>query len=545
MGKTGFLTIFLLGVLLFSRPALACPDASDLEYLGAGSGAGCVELAGFDIPTGQGPVSVEIFGLDDADPARVAAIEAGLMRAGATLQGLGALGSDPVAVYLSPEAFSLVDELGEVDAIATRAVEPHSCVISTFPATPTDDLPYVFAHEFFHCAQMFNFTAQYHSAGAEWWVEGSAEWFASLTYPGTGKSDGVAAAFDASSPETPLTSMQDDNVVFFWWYSQHYGNDGVISLIRAMPTGGEAQNDTLAGVLDDAAFLQFSKDYMDQKITQPGGRAIASSPFIGDYYEITEDEEVELSAERFVVFRTRLKFKCGVWNLDESELIGRYEMQRQPGETWESMPPEVRSDSEGDFEYRLVDGATGPQGFRVTIDIKKEPCSQCMAANYSDGPAACLVGEWHLTSGGYGAQIQKTLERVPNMQNIDYPDIDGFLTLNADGTFTLRADDDGHLEVTTPEGETFVGEINFSFAQQGTWSINGTRLEQCYAPARDIHIDETVIDPDGISTRISMDEYLGPKRSYTTKRRFDCTPGRLEIREGGFLTPKVRWVYEK
>ncbi len=543
--NAAILGMILLGMSVLATRASACPGLDDLEYLGAAPLGDCVELARFDIATGQGPVSAGVFGPADANLVRVAAIEAGLIRAGNTLEGLGALGSDPVAVYLSSDDINPALDLGTPEAITARGLRDHICNIAAFPMALNADISYVLAHEFFHCVQNFNFAEQNRSAGAKWWAEGSAEWFASLAYPGSDKSDGLTAMFDATSPETPLTSMEDDSVVFFWWYSQQHGAGAVIGLIGAMPTGGGAQNDALARVLDEAAFLQFSKDYTDRKINQPGGGAIASNPFIGDYYEISHNQEIELSAERFVLFRVRIKFECGVWTLEESELSGRYQMQRHPGETWETIPPEVRADSEGDFEYSLVDGATGPQGFRVSIDIKKEPCSQCVAVNYSDGPAACLVGEWHLTGGGYGAQIGKALARVPSMQNIDYPDIDGFLTLNRDGTFTLGADDAGHMEVISPSGKVSRADVQFNFEQHGTWSINGNKLEQCYVRTRDINIDFQLTSPSGGRDRVIMDEYLGPKISRTTKRRFACTPGQLKINEGGFLGPKVQWIYAK
>lgn len=130
------------------------------------------------------------------------------------------------------------------------------------------------------------------------------------------------------------------------------------------------------------------------------------------------------------------------------------------------------------------------------------------------------MGEWHSVSGGIAAKIGKLLEDVPDLDNVDYPDIDDVLNLRSDGTFTLSADDDGSMEAISPSGGIFSAEINISLEKQGTWSINGNRLIQCYMPNRVIEIDETVTDPYGLSQNITASKYLGPIASYTEKRRF-------------------------
>src|SRR5690606_23438510 len=83
---------------------------------------------------------------------------------------------------------------------------------------------YVIAHEFFHCVQEASLSpAQMGSSGAgtgvggDWWIEGSAEWFAALSLPELGPLDDRIHRFDSVSADTPLYEMAYEAVVFFLW----------------------------------------------------------------------------------------------------------------------------------------------------------------------------------------------------------------------------------------------------------------------------------------------------------------------------------------
>ncbi len=551
---TGFLlALFLSAMLLPATPASACPTEADLADIGAEPGAAladCRALSRFTIPTGRGPVDGVVYGGPEADPAMVAVIETALIRSGNVLQRLGALGSEPVEAYISPTPYIPDADGGDFAATAAPAMDvgpgnPSTCVIATFSGNPPDVLGSTIAHEFFHCVQYNEFPSQMEAAGSNWWDEGTAEWFASLVYQGRSDLDYAVATFDTLSPDTPITGMEYDNVVFFWWLSQNYGSGAVVELIRAMPGPGGSQNDALAGVVDDDMFLQFVQDYLDRKITQPGGRSIPSNPRLGEEFRIRQDREITLSAARFVAYRVRLELNCGEWTASNNGLKGRYELQRKPGEDWEELPETITSDSEETIRYQLAAGGTGAEGYSVEIKLEKTPCALCKNANYTESPEADLVGEWRLASGGMGAKLSEMLNRVPDLQNVDYPDMDGVLILNADGSFVLRADDSGSAQTTTPDGDVFNAEMLFNMQRRGTWTLNGNKLEQCYSPDIDIGIDTTVTDPDGFSETISMREFLGPRQSYTIKRRYVYTPGRLELTERALFAPTITWVYER
>lgn len=547
------LAIMLLALLLPATRAVACPTAADLADIGSEPGAAladCTALSRFEIPTGRGPVAGVVYGGPDTNPAMVAVIEAALIRSGNVLRGLGALGTEPVEAYISPSPYIPDADGGSFSATAGPAMDtgpgnPSTCVMVTFPGYPLQDLGLTIAHEFFHCMQFNEFLRQMEAEGSEWWDEGTADWFSTLVYQGIAELDGSVATFDALSPDTPITGMEYDNVVFFWWLSQNFGASAVVDLIRAMPGPGGSQDDALARVVDDDMFLQFVQDYLDLKITQPGGRTIPSHPELGAEIRIRQDKEITLSAARFVAYRVRLELNCGEWTTSDNDLQGRYELQRLPSDSWETLPETINSDSEATIRYQMAAGGTGTEGFNVEIKLEKTPCALCQNANYTESPEGDLVGEWRLASGGMGAKISEMLDSLPDMQNVDLPDMDGILVLNADGSFVLRADDDGSLETTSPGGKIFSAEIQFNMERRGTWTLNGDRLEQCYSPDIEISIDEEVTDPDGVSNRFSMNEFLGARQSYTIKRRFIYTPGRLELTERALFAPTITWVYEK
>ncbi len=548
--------IGLSGLLFFASEVAACPTQADLRELGSEPGAAladCVELASFEIPTGRGPVNAKIFGDTSVNPDTLSQMQRDLIRAGNALARMGRLSSAPIEVYLSPTPYVPDADGGDAVAVAAPSVDvgpgnPATCIFAVFTGEPLDFYAYVLAHEFFHCMQYFEFPRQMDmdAERTAWWTEASAEWFATFVFQGSSEADYYVAEFDSASPETPITSLSYSNIVFFWWLSQNYGLGSVTDLISQMPTTASgSQEDALAGVINDQEFLAFVRDYLDGNIVQPGGRMIASVPLPGLRLAPRRGGRPTLSAPRFVVYRALISFDCGEWFVRELNKNGLYQVQRQPDWTWAELPPVVASDTGDDVDFKLAGGATTPEGFLLTFEAEKDPCTPCVTPDFTEGPAACLVGDWHLVSGGTGERIGRMLERIPDMQNIDYPDIDGFLTLTADGRFTLRADDSGSMETVTPDGKVFSADIQFTMERRGTWSLDRDRFEQCYVWDMDIHINETVTNPEGNSETLTANRFLGASMSYETRRRFTCSDGRLEITERAFFAPTIHWVYEK
>ena len=542
---------YILAVFFFCLPQIlaACPTADDLEAGGSTPGLAlerCYELGRFEIPSGRGNIPVTMFGTRRSDEQYIDLILEGLTFAGASLADIGPLTTEPLEVFISPTDYAFEEGAA---ATATPSVDvgtgnPATCVIVTFPGVGGARYAFNMAHEFFHCVQFNEFSDQEQAGSNDFWVEASAEWFANITYPNSTFSDRFVDDFDHNSIETPLTQMSYDNVVFFFWYSARNSPAGVIELLRGMSTTG-AHDDALAEFVSDEDLQQFAKDYFDKNITQPGGRTPPSNPRYTETVRWDEDETENFEAVRFRIYRARLEFACGEWEVEERDLEGMTTVMKLPDGDWEDVPDEVSSEDGEDITYRFVGVATGADGFSVEIEAKKKPCSLCPRIVEDDDPAACLVGEWHLASGGLGAKIGQLLNSSTELENVDYPDLDGVLILNEDGTFVARTDDDGHLESVTEGGDRIIGDVNFNFESSGTWGVNGERFEQCSLPP-DININlESLETRTGITSTINQNEYLGPQRENRTSRKFTCENGRLVLTEGGFFAPKIEWVYTR
>ena len=377
----------------------------------------------------------------------------------------------------------------------------------------------------------------------QWWVEGSAEWFASFVFPGRSQSDADVAYFDEISPERPLTSMAQESVVFFFWLAGNYGPSMVMDLISAMPaSGGETgQQDALSGILSADAFQQFAQDYLDQRITQPGGRSIPSNPFPGDIYVWSESAEHTLQAPRFVLARFQLEFTCGIWTIERSDEKGTWKVNRDDA-GWEEMPASVSGSGGDPIRYRVAAFGSEGDGFQATINATRNACSQCDAPPVDDAVAACLVGHWQLVSGGYGEQIQHMLQAGGMFEDIQYPDLDAVLVINADGTFEYPGPpEDYNATVGTDQGP-FMGMGTLAMASHGYWTVDGDQFQEC-GPAPQAHINLRLIDPNGTESRIDTEG--GPDTVIQRSRTFVCTGDALTFTEAIPFTPRVDWQYQR
>lgn len=504
----------------------------------------CDEAVRFTIDTPGGTRNVRIiYSTEDLDPnllRGVAEIRDGIERAAAALRGIGQGTTADITVWASDQAMP-EDEIGTTDAVA-RPISGAGgeCVIAMYPGS---DTPFVAAHEFFHCVQFATVGDKTYSASSTWWVEGSAEWFANLAIPGRSNSDGDVGAFDSVSPDMALTSMGQEAVVFFFWLSKNFGSSMVMALMEAMPdAGGAAQQDALAGFLSLEDFQRFAEDYLDQRIAQPGGRPIPSNPFPGDIYPWEESREHELNDSRFVLARYQLEFACGEWSIERRDEQGSWHVSLDEG-PWQDLEERLSIEGPDPDTYRMAAFGIEADGFQVTIEATRNPCQQCQASTTDEEVVSCLIGNWQLVSGGYGAQIQEALRASGQFESIDYPDIESVLVINRNGTFEFPGPpEDYRAEVRTESGDLSIGFGTLAMPSSGQWSVDGDTLHMCTTPGR-VEIDLTIIDPDGNEGRVQTGG--GPEGSYQRSRTFTCSPGNLSLVEGGGFGPTVAWQYTR
>lgn len=500
----------------------------------------CDEAVRFTIETPGGPRQVRIiYSTEDLAPnllQGVADIHNGVERAAAALRGIGQGTTADITIWASdrpaPEgADAEARPIGDADS---------ECVVAMYRG---GDTPFVVAHEFFHCVQYATYGDKTYAASSDWWAEGSAEWFANFAVAGRSNSDGDVALFDSASPETALTSMNQEAVVFFFWLSKNFGASMVMAVMEAMPNGGEgAQQDALARLLAPEDFQRFAEDYLDRNIAQPGGRSIPSNPFRGDIYVWDESTEHEFTFERFVLARARLEFACGEWSIERRDEEGTWHISRDEG-PWMDMEERLSIPGPDAETIRMAAFGTGGEGFRVTVEATRNPCEQCRQSITDREVLACLTGTWQLASGGLGAQIEEALRASGQFQSIDYPDIESVLVLNPDGTFEYPGpEEDYNAEVQTEGGDLFRGFGSLAIASHGQWSVDGDTLHMCVSPP-EVRIDLTIIDPDGNEGRLQTSG--GPDSSYRRSRSFTCEPGSLTLVEGAAIGPRTTWHYTR
>src|SRR3546814_5219487 len=100
------------------------------------------------------------------------------------------------------------------------------------------------AHEIFHCVQAATYSPGQYGAyrsegGAAWWIEGSAEWFASLALPDDSMYQSRVDEFDALSPDTPLHLMSYSALPLFLWHAQRHGNPATMLFLSGMADAAE------------------------------------------------------------------------------------------------------------------------------------------------------------------------------------------------------------------------------------------------------------------------------------------------------------------
>lgn len=549
------LSLTIAALLVWAGAARAeCPPEPGRPDFGAGlveAIPDCAELDRFTLPTPI-PREAVVYGPRGAPAGALASLRQGLEDAARTLGDLGLPEAGDVRVYIVAEGgidygfdAMMVADAGMVDD--PDATGGALCIIRSSGLPDAGEIRWTAAHEYFHCAQNRHFDAQMRSGGSAWWVEGTADWFASLANPGHDVTFLSVGEFDAESPTTPLTGFTYQSAVFFFWLHQRRGPEAVIDLIRAMPADGGSQEDALAAIIDDEAFLDFAKAYLDTDIPLPDGRMPGLAPRTGDTWQWESRTAIDdLEALRFVVFRGELLLACGFWSLTEYEPVeGLLKARRldAPGD-WADIPARVEGGDENYIRFRLAGGGTGEEGFRTTLEGIRDLCRPCEAPP-PDEQTACLIGDWRLVEGGVGAAIRERVDGLAGIDMPSYPDIDGRLSLNADGTFVAGTSDDGFTAIDTEDGPaTF--DYSLSFERRGSWSVVDGKLEFCEDPATDFRLDGLMDMPNFDAEDIDLREAETFQQPAIVTREFTCTPGRLEILDrGGFFAPDVLSVYTR
>jgi hypothetical protein len=342
-------------------------------------------------------------------------------------------------------------------AVASPRERRSRCHVAVFPSgvSEPESLPFILAHEIFHCYQYTNLSPQESGPPPdvnEWWVEGSANYFATVVLPASNYEWGYATEwFDPRSVRRSIFRMNYDNYLFFEYLEMSGGLDpaGIVELLRRMPVGGSwaEQQIALAGVEGmEEAYHAFGQTYLDRELLDSGGGSVPVSPRPGETFRFVRGSvDEEFSAEPFQLARFRLSFEEDTRFDTFTELAsGEGTISARPAPStgaWGDLPFDLNTVC-GESEYiALVTGASasssGPRFSVHVFGAEPEEETEC---------DRCLIGVWQLDLNSYVTGYESLASSFPGPA-ADIQDIVGAVEMEFTEAGTVSSRIDG-LKIT-------------------------------------------------------------------------------------------------
>lgn len=317
----------------------------------------------------------------------IARVDALAERVGDAMDAFGGLELDDTSILLSNLT------LGSFHA-GTYVGGGDECKIA-FYKTPDEvslnKFLFTYAHEIFHCIQEATWPALYAMPGNEdnWWMEGTAEYFAHVANPNSSEGDAFINQFDADSPSDSLVGMDYGAVVFFLWLGNDREPRGVRAFIDGMArTGGRAaQLAALRARMPLERWIEFGQKYLDGRIRQPGGRTLPSLVDRGETVIFQRPARHQSETSEYVLTRETFVFKKGrTYRLSITGASGalRSKFGLAPG-NWADPPTRVLA-CDADKRYTVL-----------TTSVQGETSSHTFVMEDSEvvnERACCLIGDW-------------------------------------------------------------------------------------------------------------------------------------------------------
>ena len=319
---------------------------------------------------------------------------------------------DEITIYLDPNEIapeSRTTQLHEL-ALARTAYVPHThdheheheCVVAYHYKSTDVRKKFIAVHQLFHCivSKTFEEGTRMEFADADWWAEGSADFFASIAYPGS-TTDVDAAAFQAHE-SLVLFSRSNDAALFFDWYCTKAGKlKGILETVHELPPGS-----LMVELKEDVGdhWLEFEEAYFDHSITAPGGTLVnyPSTP-APPTSRINASTSKSFTAEPYEIHGAILEFAEGkAYDLDSGPNTDfKWKWSEGDAGAWDSMPATVHTCHQL-RRYRIVMAAKDRHvDKRLRITARDEHESDC----------PCLAGAWQQTGASLARVVQRFQER--------------------------------------------------------------------------------------------------------------------------------------
>ena len=430
-------------------------------------------------------------------------------------------------VFEADAGIEALDEVGEPlgDGALTDAEACHVRVYTH--VVPEAYLPFTIAHEMAHCFQDHYLNAAFNAADAasDWWVEGTAEWMATLVYPALATPamrDGVSEpewlyAEDHFVSVTDTTSANDFyggyGAVYFWQFlSTEVG--GVVEMLRALSPAAvteEAYQDYLVGQVSDdtEAMRAFGLALARQQVAyQPSAAGLygVAAPVISLPLAVPVDmNDFSVSLSAFSIIPSDIMDAVRIVTEGLPDSSGGITVSvNTEGDTFtpinDGSPVTLCVPSEGVTARIVASRGDGDSEapFSLRFVAVSDPDAPCENPPRLEASPACAVGRWQLTNNpirqlafdqmgpniGTGGSPGITLVTIGEDGSIAYT-IENFVLVLADpsmpsgGSMTMNAAVSGRMFLSPDlDGTLIVSDLNWRIdSLSALANINGFEMD--------------------------------------------------------------------
>jgi hypothetical protein len=273
------------------------------------------------------------------------------------------------------------------------------------------------AHELFHCVQYAQLDMYVGRTGVTaWWAEGSADWASGIVYPGVNGEQEWSPYYqqNKSLPDQcdPSWSSTCGGIyavyatsLFFQDMANQKGNGAVFDLLKHVAVRSRSpQMRAIAETPDmDRVFEKFAQDFIDKKISDPGGGYMAQPVVkITDFLQVDDTKDVTVQGQPLMIYVYKINFAkgktyalTGLANQDRFRLS--YHMADDPWISGEgSAPITIEAGCAAKTMTVAVSSAKDSpdvQDFTLHANVTDaEPiCEACQCAR---PVPACVIGHW-------------------------------------------------------------------------------------------------------------------------------------------------------
>lgn len=472
------------------------------ERLTADTPFGCTELLRLPVNTSEGVRHIRIVQAFNADwavaPAFTEQVADGVRATIAALGRIGPFKLNNVTIWLADELPRPPGTVGEVfDAEADARWIAGESIREAIGGESSDDIGdecgivyYVFnvltnpaattAHEIFHCVEFATAGRERvvvtgrGTPGADWWVEGGAEWFGTFAVPDMPWLPDYVSQFDATSISTPLYSMSYEAVVFFLWLAGEYGPEAVLPFMKRMATSAEAQGAAMLEALSEEKWRKFAEDYVDWEIKDPRGMPIGIAAPTDDTWNFDESRTHDIHFDPFVIYRGVLTYECSVWETNALSGDANVSYQSFEGGEWGDMPPRI--DAEILEEAAWIFAGVNVRSERMTLEVESSVSASCEPCAGSEEIDQCLVGVWRQTGGGPQEWMNRMLDIKTDIEVS--AEVSSVSVLDEDGRY-VTVPYKYFVDVIVPRRRGVRADGDGTASASGRWSVRDGQLAFC------------------------------------------------------------------